>query len=79
MNGLYCYPVQQACVSREKKIYEYCIPEILLTYLRTHDIGLNGRTRSKILSGWLCITQNLKQQDRRSRCYFAETLKSLSA
>jgi hypothetical protein len=23
MNGLYCYPVQRACVSPEKKVYEY--------------------------------------------------------
>ena len=51
MNGLYCYPVQRACVSREKKVYEYYIPEISLTYLRTHGIGLNGPTRSKILFG----------------------------
>ena len=56
MNGLYCYPEQRACVSREKKVYEYYIPEILLTYPRTPAIGLNGQTRSKALSGWLCIT-----------------------
>ncbi len=37
--------------SRKKKAYEYYIPEILLTYLRTHGIGLNGQTRSNILSG----------------------------
>ena len=23
MNGLYCYPAQRACVSKEKKVYEY--------------------------------------------------------
>ena len=51
MNGLYCYLVQRACVSKEKKVYEYYIPEILLTYLRTHGIGLNGQTRSKVLFG----------------------------
>jgi len=51
MNGLYCYPVQRACVSTEKKAYEYYIPEILLTYLRTHGIGSNGQTISEILSG----------------------------
>lgn len=51
MNGLYCYPVQRAYGLREKKVYKYCIPEILLTYLRTYGIGLNGQMRSKILSG----------------------------
>ena len=30
---------------------------------RTHGIGLNGQTRSKVLFGWLCITQNLTQHD----------------
>jgi hypothetical protein len=26
---------------------------------------LNGQTRSNILFGWLCITQNLKSRDKR--------------
>ena len=51
MNGLYCCPAQRACVSREKKVYEYYTPEISLTYLRTRAIGLNGQTRSKLQSG----------------------------
>jgi len=73
MNGLYCYPVQRACVSREKKVYEYYIREILLTYLRMHGIGLNGQTRSKVLYGWLCITQNLTQHDK-GKCYLRKPL-----
>ncbi len=69
MNGLYCYPVQRACVSRKKKVYEYYIPETLLTYLRIHGIGWSGQTRSKITFGWLCITHNLKQRAK-SKFYF---------
>ena len=58
MNGLSCYPVQRACVSKKRKVYEYYIPEISLTYLRTHGTGLNGQTKSKPPFGWLCISRN---------------------
>jgi len=63
MNGLFCYPEQRACVSREKMVYGYYIPETSLTSLRTHGIGLNGQTRTNVLSGWLCITQSLKHPE----------------
>ena len=66
MNGFYCYPVQRACVSKEKQGLRALNPGdfVNIPAHTRHRVEWTDEKQSTVWSG-PCITQNLTQRDKK--------------